>query len=169
MRTITNAIDTRPYFFPSVSLEKNRPGTRLRYILLQLLDVYIGDGFPHLFIHLWCNLILCMFPLYCFCWLWRGMRERSPPLPKIAHPSFPRLGKSQASTWLSAMHKSPPEGTAFLITVSPVPGKLTNKLQSPAFIAMSTFIKLWSAWCMNIIKQTGHVRLPNNYGIPATV
>ncbi len=73
------------------------------------------------------------------------MRERSPPLPKIAHPSFPRLGKSQASTWLSAMHKSPPEGTAFLITVSPVPGKLTINCQSPAFIATSTVIKLWSA------------------------
>ncbi len=28
MRTITNAVDTRPQFFsPSVSLEKNRPGT----------------------------------------------------------------------------------------------------------------------------------------------
>ncbi len=61
----------------------------------------------------------------------RGMRERSPPLPKIAHPSFPRLGKSQASTWLSAMHKSPPEGTAFLITVSPVPGKLTISVPGP--------------------------------------
>ncbi len=30
MRTITNAIDTRPYFFPFLSLEKNRPGTEAR-------------------------------------------------------------------------------------------------------------------------------------------
>ena len=56
--------------------------------------------------------------------LW-GTRERSPPLPKIAHPSLPRLGRSQASTSPSAMHKSPPGGTACLITVSPMPGKLT--------------------------------------------
>jgi len=53
------------------------------------------------------------------------MRERSPPLPKIAHPSLPRLGRSQASTRQSARPESPPGGTAFLITVSPVPGKLT--------------------------------------------
>ena len=56
----------------------------------------------------------------------RGMRERSPPLPKIAHPSLPRLGRSQASTQQSAMPESPPGGTAWLITVSPVPGKLTS-------------------------------------------
>ena len=55
----------------------------------------------------------------------RGTRERSPPLPKIAHPSLPRLGRSQASTQRSAMHEPPPGGTACLITVSPVPGKLT--------------------------------------------
>ena len=54
------------------------------------------------------------------------MRERSPPLPKIAHPSLPRLGRSQASTRRSAMPESPPGGTAWLITVSPVPGKLTS-------------------------------------------
>ena len=56
---------------------------------------------------------------------YQGTRERSPPLPKISHPSLPRLGRSQASTWPSAMHKSPPGGTACLITVSPMPGKLT--------------------------------------------
>jgi len=54
----------------------------------------------------------------------RGMRERSPPLPKIAHPSLPRLRRSQASTRQSARPESPPGGTACLITVSPVPGKL---------------------------------------------
>ena len=73
----------------------------------------------------------------------RGMRERSPPLPKIAHPSFPRLGKSQASTWRSAMHKSPPEGTAFLITVSPVPGKLTISCPRAAFIVVHGGHFLW--------------------------
>ena len=62
----------------------------------------------------------------------RGTRERSPPLPKIAHPSLPRLGRSQASTWPSAMHKSPPGGTACLITVSPMPGKLTYSGTLPA-------------------------------------
>ena len=57
----------------------------------------------------------------------QGMRERSPPLPKIAHPSLPRLGRSQASTQQSAMPESPPGGTAWLITVSSVPGKLTSQ------------------------------------------
>ena len=56
----------------------------------------------------------------------RGTRERSPPLPKIVHPSLPRLRRSQASTRQSARPESPPEGTACLITVSPVPGKLTH-------------------------------------------
>ena len=56
----------------------------------------------------------------------RGTRERSPPLPKIAHPSCPRLGQSHASTQLSAMPGPPHEGTALLITVSSVPGKLTR-------------------------------------------
>ena len=55
----------------------------------------------------------------------RGMRERSPPLPKIAHPSLPRLGRSLAATRQSARPESPPGGSAGLITVSPVPGKLT--------------------------------------------
>ena len=58
----------------------------------------------------------------------RGMRERSPPpLPKIAHPSLPRLERSQASTRQSAIPESPPGGTTWLITVSPVPGKLTSQ------------------------------------------
>ena len=56
----------------------------------------------------------------------KGMRERSPPLPKIAHLSLPRLGRSQASTRQSAMPETPPGGTAWLITVSSVPGKLTS-------------------------------------------
>ena len=64
----------------------------------------------------------------------KGTRERSPPLPKIAHPSLPRLGRSQASTWPSAMHKSPPGGTACLITVSSMPGKLTSLPQRASFI-----------------------------------
>ena len=75
--------------------------------------------------------------------MWRGMRERSPPLPQIAHPSLPRLGRSQASTWLSAMHKSPPEGTACLITVSPVPGKLTHSTQAPAYKRLLAVYCLW--------------------------
>ena len=54
-----------------------------------------------------------------------GTRERSPPLPKIAHPSLPRLGRSHTSTQLSAMPGPPCGGTAYLITVSSVPGKLT--------------------------------------------
>ncbi len=85
------------------------------------------------------------------------MRERSPPLPKIAHPSFPRLGKSQASTWQSAMHKSPPEGTALVITVSPVPGKLTWSSRITFFILADADYYLWLATLgtlqvMNIIK-----------------
>ena len=68
--------------------------------------------------------------------LW-GTRERSPPLPKIAHPSLPRLGRSQASTWPSAMHKSPPGGTACLITVSPMPGKLTCSRQPASLYRVS--------------------------------
>ena len=61
------------------------------------------------------------------------MRERSPPLPKIAHPSLPRLGRSQASTQRSAMHEPPPGGTACLITVSPVPGKLTSPFDNAVY------------------------------------
>ena len=68
---------------------------------------------------------------------WRT-RERSPPLPKIAHPSHPRLGRSHASTQRSAMPGSPHGGTALLITVSTVPGKLTGTEQAPRIY---TFIK----------------------------
>ena len=73
----------------------------------------------------------------------RGTRERSPPLPKIAHPSLPRLGRSQASTWPSAMHKSPPGGTACLITVSPMPGKLTASSHSAPYIPEQVHNRLW--------------------------
>ena len=74
------------------------------------------------------RVLLVCFLVYFFLFLFlvRGMRERSPPLPKIAHPSLPRLGRSQASTRQSARPESPPGGTACLITVSPVPGKLTS-------------------------------------------
>jgi hypothetical protein len=54
----------------------------------------------------------------------RGERERSPPLTKITHPSHPHLGRSQASAQpVSAMEGPHPGGTAFGITVAPVPGK----------------------------------------------
>ena len=65
--------------------------------------------------------------------LW-GLRERSPPLSKIVHPSLPRLGRSQASTRRGAMHWPPPEGTTLLIMVSPVPGKLTGSCSLPTYI-----------------------------------
>ena len=76
----------------------------------------------------------------------RGMRERSPPLPKITHPSFPRLGKSQASTGRSARPQSPPEGTACLITVSPVPGKLACLSRLSAFIPGTCSKCLWVSY-----------------------
>ena len=55
----------------------------------------------------------------------RGMRERSPPLPKIVHPSHPvwaiaSFNKAKCNA------ESPPGGTAYLITVSSVPGKLSR-------------------------------------------
>ena len=55
----------------------------------------------------------------------RGMRERSPPLPKITHPSHPvwaiaSFNKAKCNA------ESPPGGTACLITVSSVPGKLSE-------------------------------------------
>ena len=58
----------------------------------------------------------------------RGMRERSPPLSKIVHPSHPvwaiaGFNKAKCNA------ESPPGGTACLITVSPVPGKLTFALR----------------------------------------
>ena len=86
----------------------------------------------------------------------RGTRERSPPLPKIAHPSLPRLGRSQASTWPSAMHKSPPGGTACLITVSPMPGKLTY---SPTLTALYPTAHLgvvmgYAKECYNLIDHS---------------
>ena len=54
-----------------------------------------------------------------------GMRERSPPLPNISHPSHPvwaiaGFNKAKCNA------ESPPGGTACLITVSPVPGKLAS-------------------------------------------
>ena len=54
----------------------------------------------------------------------RGMRERSPPLSKITHPSHPvwaiaGFNKAKCNA------ESPPGGTACLITVSSVPGKLS--------------------------------------------
>ena len=57
------------------------------------------------------------------------MRERSPPLPKITHPSHPvwaiaGFNKAKCNA------ESPPGGTAYLITVSPVPGKLSFALRS---------------------------------------
>ena len=63
----------------------------------------------------------------------RGMRERSPPLTKIMHPSHPvwaiaSFNKAKCNA------ESPPGGTACLITVSPVPGKLTATLYCPAYI-----------------------------------
>ena len=71
-------------------------------------------------------------------------QTQSPTLTKIVHPNFPRLRKSQDATWLSAMHKSPPEGTAFLITVSPVPGKLTKRSCSSCFIGqLKSLSYLW--------------------------
>ena len=78
----------------------------------------------------------------------RGMRERSPPLPKITHPSFPRLGKSQASTGRSAMPQSPPEGTACMITVSPVPGKLTWLSRAFAYIPRLCSKHLWVSYSL---------------------
>ena len=97
----------------------------------------------------------------------RGMRERSPPLPKISHPSLPRLGRSQASTWPSAMHKSPPGGTACLITVSPMPGKLTYTACLPPFYTtlggflLLGFVLEWKecapqAFISNHCTQCGH-------------
>ena len=57
------------------------------------------------------------------------MRERSPPLPKITHPSHPvwaiaGFNKAKCNA------ESPPGGTAYLITVSSVPGKLSFTLSS---------------------------------------
>ncbi len=39
MRTITHAIGTRPYFRPSVQLEKIRPGTEARLLLAMQVNV----------------------------------------------------------------------------------------------------------------------------------
>ena len=52
------------------------------------------------------------------------MRERSPPLPKIMHPSLPVWEIAGFNT-AKCNAESPPGGTACVITVSPVPGKLT--------------------------------------------
>ena len=57
----------------------------------------------------------------------RGMRERSPPLPKITHPSPPVWGIAGFNK-AECNAESPPGGTACLITVSSVPGKLTSTL-----------------------------------------
>ena len=62
------------------------------------------------------------------------MRVRSPPLTKIVHPSLPRLGRSHASAQQSAMHGPPHGGTAYLITVSSMPGKLITSCFFSAYI-----------------------------------
>ena len=72
-----------------------------------------------------------------------GCANAVPPLPKITHPSFPHLGKSQVSTGRSAMPQSPPEGTACLITVSPVPGKLAWLSWAFAYIPRLCSKHLW--------------------------
>ncbi len=49
MRTITHAIDTRPFFLPSVLLEKKRPGNKaieLRTLVHTLLVQYILQTSP---------------------------------------------------------------------------------------------------------------------------
>ena len=53
------------------------------------------------------------------------MRERSPPLSKITHPSHPVWAIASFNT-AKCNAESPPGGTACLITVSSVPGKLTS-------------------------------------------
>ena len=65
--------------------------------------------------------------VFCLSLNMRGMRERSPPLSKIVHPSHPfwaiaGFNKAKCNA------ESPPGGTACLITVSPVPGKLASPL-----------------------------------------
>ena len=82
----------------------------------------------------------------------KGDRKRSPPLPKIAHPSLPRLGRSQVSTWPSAMHKSPPGGTTCLITVSTMPGKLTYPASLPALYPSASIrvVVICAKECYNV-------------------
>ena len=61
------------------------------------------------------------------------MRERSPPLSKITHPSHPVWAIASFNT-AKCNAESPPGGTACLITVSPVPGKLARESFGRAFI-----------------------------------
>ena len=84
------------------------------------------------------------------------MRERSPPLTKITHPSPPVWGIAGFNK-AECNAESPSGGTACLITVSSVPGKLT---------AAATGLLLYSV-ChervvvsprMNIIKRRANVR-----------
>ena len=56
------------------------------------------------------------------------MRERSPPLTKIMHPSRPVWAIASFNA-AKCNAGSPPGGTACLITVSPVPGKLSETPQ----------------------------------------
>ena len=86
--------------------------------------------------------------------LLRGMRERSPPLAKIARPSLPHLGRSQASTRQGAMHESPPGGTACLITVSSAPGKLSSDRPHLLIITTNTHMNYGTALDNNIHSLT---------------
>ena len=58
-----------------------------------------------------------------------GARTQPPPTKNCA-PEFP-YGKSQVSALPSAMREPPPGGTAFMITVTSTPSKLTH-VQFPA-------------------------------------
>ena len=53
----------------------------------------------------------------------KGIARTQSPLPKIAHPRYPHLGYSQGSAPPECNGEPRPGKTAFVITVSPVPGK----------------------------------------------
>ena len=66
------------------------------------------------------------------------MRERSPPLPKIMHPSLPVWEIAGFNT-AKCNAESPPGGTACLITVSPVPGKLPGERATDLYTVAEAF------------------------------
>ena len=81
------------------------------------------------------------------------MRERSPPLTKIMHPSHPvwaiaGFNKAKCNA------ESPPGGTACLITVSSVPGKLSFVLGSALIYPTEhRLVVVFSNCSVNIIKR----------------
>jgi len=66
-----------------------------------------------------------------------GDARTQSPTTKNCAPEFPTFGEIAGFNWAKCNAESPPGGTAFLITVSSVPGKLAHSSSSHAYMQTS--------------------------------